>query len=150
MTAALWYFSYRRPSNLVKDPASIADVMSLIQSDYTPSCDHQLNGTSTFDRSIPSRAFRLGDVHVDGKKRVHLISETSNDYEWSLGREALTIPSKPVSDEPCKVDRPLELKLSAGMVFIGVILLALATLNFLETWSSRKKWYDSRVTLMQA
>ena len=136
LTLCLWYISHHRGSNLDSDPASIASIMSLAHAnDETPvSIDN--NGTLTSEEL----------EHELSRQRYHL-REGSDCYPILVALPSSS-SSAPSSSREARRSKdslkksflpvlPLELRLWFGGSLIAVLITSLATLVFLQMWSSK-------------
>lgn len=139
MITCLWYYTYRRPSHMVADPASIADIMSLIQNDGT--LLQQLNCTDTptpkeLSAAISEHKFILKSGGWHNDPSLELVSQIERDGSVSIDLPYKGSISSTASEAFVPV-RPLELRLPFGISLISIILLVLAAIISLDIWSQQ-------------
>lgn len=139
MAACLWYFSHRRPSNLVSDPASIADTISLIKADSIFLENLKDSGTMTtsaLTRALSYRTFHLAIDQISGQGSLHMdpVDSPENDIRATRSDSSRGSLS---SDKPFKPVRPKEFRLFVGAILVGILIAVLAVLLFLDIWSLR-------------
>lgn len=135
-TLCLWYVSHRRPSGLTRDPATIADVMSLTSSSQGLLEVIHDDGTLTSDKLalvLSLKKYRLGKGR-DGSPGVLSISLQHGDIDLSTSIQSRIISSE--EKKPFVALRPTELTLSFGVTFIMIIALAIAGVIFLSVWTT--------------
>jgi hypothetical protein len=132
----LWWCSHRRASLLWCDPASTADVMSLIRSDYNLAMDMHDDGTLTkedLEISLSRKKYQI--TYMDnGRPRIQPL------HSPHAGALLLTQSSSPVYSHRRKdysPVRPFELRLPAGLFFILLLISALSAAIFLHVRSLR-------------
>lgn len=142
---SLWYFTASRRSNLIKNPASIADVMGIRQSDQAPqrgTQEHEPITTSTDIEHFLSSTFYLALIGRGSAQSSKLLSSratggvdtaTSSQHDNKLC----------VIDRPSSAARPRELSLYFGSIFIGFILTTIIIITFLAIWTSKKNGKSS-------
>jgi hypothetical protein len=136
LTLSLWYISQRRPSCLIRDPASIMDIMSMVGSDAIFGdlhYDEFLTSTTLSQSSMPT-TFAIEFLKSDGKSDLRLQSKSS-----ATG-SVIRITSAP---QIAKHDtrsftpiQPLEFRFSFGLGFVGIIILAAGIIFFLQIRST--------------
>lgn len=136
MTASLWWISHRRSSHLVRDPASIAEVMSMVSKNSTlqPLKYDESLTTETLSKSLESQSFLVEVVEVDGTQCVQLGSKELTTKAPAMKTSNSPVHANTRSEVPV---RPVELRLRFGVVFVVVIILALSIIIFLDLWSKR-------------
>jgi len=133
LALALYVVTKRRLSSLQYNPASIADLMSMIPPDASLAKDMQDDGTVTIavlDEMLYGKAYRLRT----GRNIPSTIQAVTESTSVTLVK-----PSKPdrVVTEPFKPVRSWEHRLVTGFSFTSFIGVALAALIFLHEWSTR-------------
>jgi hypothetical protein len=130
LAISLWYFSSRRSSHLIDDPASIAKIMAMI-----PINGNKLN----FIRDDGSVSIGLLEKSIFQKRFWLSSPETSPPMiETKASRHAEAFPghASNKSTVPFVPVRPLEHRLYFGVLFSGVLLAASSALIFLQRWSA--------------
>ena len=137
LAIVLWYYSNRRPSRLIRDPASIADVMSVSRHDSIMELFRN-DGTMTapiLSQEISSRIFTIDVVKVQGFPTVQL--EAKKLPSIQLPRTSAT-SSTSVSSGSFVPVRPVELKFTIGSILVLAILSSMGGIIFLDIWSRNR------------
>ncbi|KAH7374207.1 hypothetical protein BKA64DRAFT_649216 [Cadophora sp. MPI-SDFR-AT-0126] len=128
----LWYYSSRRPSHLIRDPASIADVMSVSRHDSVSELFRN-DGTMTapsLSQEISSMAFTIDVVKVQGIPSVQLKANKSSTIQPST--RGSTTSSTSMSSGGFVPVRPIELKFTVGSILMLAILSSMGAIVFLD------------------
>ena len=128
MAVALWWISYKRPSRLLDNPATISSVMSHIQ-------DSILRDDLA---DVSSQTFRLTTFGTGNRSRVFLTRDQPISILSSRSTEEFAISGKESIDQQTPIIRPLELRMFFGLLFISAISVALGTVIFLEVYSVQR------------
>ncbi|KAH7310374.1 hypothetical protein BKA65DRAFT_413820 [Rhexocercosporidium sp. MPI-PUGE-AT-0058] len=137
LAASLWYFSHQRPSRLIRDPASIADVMSAVQHESISDL-FKNDGTMTaptLSQEISCRSFTIDTVDVQGAPSVRIVAKNLPNGQSST--RASTASTNVTSGGFVPV-RPVELKFTVGFVLVLVILFSIGGIIFLQIWSQKE------------
>ena len=134
-TLGLWYICRKRPSKLTSDPASIADIMSMVRCTEELSDDlHDSNGrlnSVQLDAILAGKKYRLESLQ-NAMPRLSPMSQR-------LKRLTLSASSRPDSiseNGDFSGVRSMELNLPIGFLFISLLLGAVAGILFIEIWAS--------------
>lgn len=137
MTGSLWYYASRRKNNLVRDPASIADVLGTMQGEgsYGIQDGRSLaRVTPCLDVDpLPGSTFHMRLYDGEGVQVPKI-------YKVEQGGPASSSPS-PARKESLEIGqthkpvRPKELSMYFGMAFITIIVLAAALTIILQVWT---------------
>ncbi|KAL2059944.1 hypothetical protein VTL71DRAFT_10099, partial [Oculimacula yallundae] len=137
LAVSLWYYSSKRPNHLVRDPASIADVMSAVQHESVSGLFRN-NGTmaaEVLSQEISSKIFSIDNVQVHGKPSLRLLAKSPSNQDSSL---RTSTSSTDVSSGSFKPVRPAELKSVVGYVLVLVLLSSMGGITFLNMWSQKR------------
>ncbi|CZS99632.1 uncharacterized protein RCO7_07940 [Rhynchosporium graminicola] len=137
LAISLWYYSNKRPCRLIRDPASIADVMSAVQHESILGLFRN-DGTMTapiLSQELTSQMFSVDIVRVHGKLSVRLLAKSlANIQPPSRSSNSST----DVSSGNFKPVRPVELKYSVGSILALVLLSSMGGITFLYSWSRNR------------
>jgi hypothetical protein len=143
LTAALWYVMSRRDSQLVGDPNSIGQYMSMVAGCRGLNDVFRDMGTTTreqLDARLRLNRFRLRGIIKSNPPIMHLeVLSNGNTTDSRRSTSDQPIPSR--SECIVAPNRPLELRIFAAFIFICVLvlsILALAYLNVSMTKSNGK------------
>lgn len=125
MTLSLWCLTFRRPSHLRSDPATISNMMSLVR-------DIDLGD------DISGHIFKLTTYGTENRGRICLLANSRKEITFPIS----ITKSKSLHIEDINqarpVIRPFELRVGFGVLFITVISSALIAVIFLQLYSSRR------------
>jgi hypothetical protein len=127
LTMSLWYFSNRRPSNLSTDPASIRDIMSLMETKSSSQDMFRDDGKVTADAlaerlSVSNFYLERGDSGNSIIRCTTSVKDVPQDAGIATAKARLA--AAPI--------RPLELRLISGLLFISLLLGSILGLVFLQ------------------
>ena len=145
----LWYLSYKRRSNLKSDPASIADIMSLVTYNDDLSQDmHDSNGrlsAAQLETVLAQKKYHLVHQDFTSPRLLPIRSVKLKNPTLSLSRGS----SIEKEDKDFNGVRPIEMKLPAGMIFAGLLSFAIAGLVLLQLWTHKNNGVLSHRARMQ-
>ncbi|KUJ06743.1 uncharacterized protein LY89DRAFT_661803 [Mollisia scopiformis] len=130
LTSCLWCFSHRRRSCLTRDPATIADLMSLISPSSGLSAVIHDDGTLTSAKlalALSPREYHLGKGH-DGSPCILTALDEGNTGLSTLKQSHVSGED----NESFVALQPVELRLVFGGSFITIIGVAVAAVSFLK------------------
>lgn len=138
MTSALWYLSHRRNSLLQSDPATVADIMGMLQPNPKRlggvKAAAAYNTEITDTAAITSRKFSLSTQILTAGRRAYLLPYTSKRISSLTPIYAMLSHNDDTDDG--LVLHPMELRLSVGVIFISIITAAIGGIVFFEVWTS--------------
>jgi hypothetical protein len=135
-TICFWYYYRSRCSNMQSDPASIADIMSMVSPDGAMSADMHDNGRLTADlleRSISQNIYWLESNEKNGPVIRPISSSQPRNIRFSPSPRSSILSTE--QSTTFSAVRPLELQFAFGSAFIGLLLVALVTIFVLYYWS---------------
>ncbi|RFU35191.1 hypothetical protein B7463_g1109, partial [Scytalidium lignicola] len=139
MTICLWYYTKRRLSCMTCDPASMAEIISVVRNDSsllrTLDCGGSPN-SEELASAISKCTFALKADMLSKTSSLDLVSNSEQQKLLSKDLSHKDSISSTASETFTPV-WPLELRLSFGIPLSFLILLVLAGITTLKIWSSK-------------
>jgi len=131
MGCILWIYSQQRRSEILSDPASIADIMSLIHSNKKLSSEFGDNGTVTTEvlkERLEGHKFQLTASIQRSEMKLEALDQNKRGDSFASKKSIKTDIDCPGQYQGV---RPFEMTFITGFVMVGVISTAIAVLIFL-------------------
>jgi hypothetical protein len=149
LTACLWYIYRKQQSNLSRDPASIADIMTIVGRDFTSEVSLDLSsdeGTLTANRlaeALSTQYFSLTkSTDSDQASGLRALKPRLPEVPPRQSIESYT--SKSSSRKSFTPVCPSELSMTAGAALIGILILSLIIITFLKVISGKN---DGKISM---